>query len=138
MFSMSKFHLPSMPTSSFFTNPSIKLFLDHLDTSSSSKPTSTITPEVPAPSGGSSPESPASSFHIDPPLRCSTWIRELPVHLFVVKVYRVHKHIWLHWLFKAIGFTHSIASVLCRDNQSINHIAHNNIFYDHNKQRNQL
>ncbi|KAG5542353.1 hypothetical protein RHGRI_022032 [Rhododendron griersonianum] len=100
---MSKFHLPAVSASPFFTDPSADIFLDDVDTGSSELPY-TVYPEAPilsddptpAPSGSSlnepnyeplsSPSSPlieplAPPLSDDSPLRRSTRVREVPVHL---------------------------------------------------------
>ncbi|KAG5547345.1 hypothetical protein RHGRI_013130 [Rhododendron griersonianum] len=51
---MSKFHLPVVPTSSFFTDPSADIFLDDVDTGSSELPTM-VYPEAPVLSADPTP-----------------------------------------------------------------------------------
>ncbi|KAG5549079.1 hypothetical protein RHGRI_014448 [Rhododendron griersonianum] len=68
---MSKFHLPAMSTSSFFTDPSVDIFLDDVDTGSSELPLTVYleapimsddpTPAPPGPSPNEPPTSPDSS-----------------------------------------------------------------------------
>lgn len=73
--SMPEFHLPSIPTSSFFTDCSVELFPDNLDTGSLSTPTATVSSEVPALSDG-----PTTDVQTESP-RNSTRVSKPPVYL---------------------------------------------------------
>ena len=43
------------------------------------------------------------------------------------------KLLWLRWLFKDLGVSTSFATPLYCDNQSVIHIAHNDIFHERTK-----